>query len=306
MVPNWRNLVWLPENELARFDVAGVNLACAEGLPGLESFDSEACLRTIEEWAERVSWTTVKKLRLFEAHPERFYNSRDYFRVLTLVTVLQRDCGVRYNPAKISHDAPFTPLETFLFGITHGDGGTCATMPVLYVAVARRLGYPLVLVSAKGEKATHLFARWVDPGGHFNIEATAEGLQCPPDEHYRTGQYRLTADEEEKGAFLRSQSPRAELAGFLMERAFSWQDVGRHRRVVEAMGWACALEPKNQFYLNRFKASLNNWTRALEARKPAIFPRLMIKAETRRFPVTLPVEFEQDILGLESYREHSE
>ncbi len=300
MVPNWRNVVWLTEEELARLDVATLNLACAEGLPGLESFDPEACLRRIDEWTEKVSWTTVKKLRLFESHPERFYHSRDYFRVLTLVTVIQRDCGVRYNPAKISHDAPFTPEDTFLYGITHGEGGTCATMPVLYAAVGRRLGYPLALVTAKGDRATHLFARWDDPGGHFNIEATSDGLKCPPDEHYRNGLYRLTAEEEEKGGFLRSQSRRAELAGFLMERAFCWQDVGRHRRVVEAMGWACALEPKNQFYLNRFKASLNDWTRTLDGRKPAHFPKLLIKAETRRLPVTLPLEFEQDILGLQA------
>ena len=61
----------------------------------------------------------------------------------------------------------------FIHGIIDGPGGTCASMPVLYVAVGRRLGYPLKLVEARG----HLLLRWDDPLGQrlgtpdvFNVE----------------------------------------------------------------------------------------------------------------------------------------
>ncbi len=39
--------------------------------------------------------------------------------------------------------------------IADDNGGTCVSMPVLYTAVARRLGYPVKLVLAKG----HAFCR---------------------------------------------------------------------------------------------------------------------------------------------------
>ncbi len=45
-------------------------------------------------------------------------------------------------------------------------------MPVLYVAIGRRLGYPLELVTTKG----HVFACWEDSNDRFNIEGTNEGL----------------------------------------------------------------------------------------------------------------------------------
>jgi hypothetical protein len=43
---------------------------------------------------------------------------------------------------------------------------------VLYVAIGRRLGYPLKLVECKG----HLFVRWEDAKERFNIEGTSRGL----------------------------------------------------------------------------------------------------------------------------------
>jgi hypothetical protein len=55
----------------------------------------------------------------------------------------------------------------FLHGLTQGRGGTCLSMPVAYVAVGRRLGYPLKLVTAKG----HLFARWESLDGKERLTA---------------------------------------------------------------------------------------------------------------------------------------
>lgn len=43
---------------------------------------------------------------------------------------------------------------------------------MLYVAIGRRLGYPLKLVECKG----HLFVRWEDAKERFNIEGTSRGL----------------------------------------------------------------------------------------------------------------------------------
>ena len=73
-------------------------------------------------------------------------------------------------------------------------------MPVLYVAVGRRRGYPLKLVEAP----THLFFRWEDPDGErfnvpevFNVEGTGHGISFHPDDYYRIWPREWTACREE-------------------------------------------------------------------------------------------------------------
>jgi hypothetical protein len=52
--------------------------------------------------------------------------------------------------------------------------GTCSSMPVLYVTLGRRLGYPVKLVTAKA----HLFVRWEQTGERFNLSKnmTSDGI----------------------------------------------------------------------------------------------------------------------------------
>src|SRR5438093_12768822 len=44
---DWRELCRLSDEELANFDIAELNLACARGLPGMERFDFDRCLAII-------------------------------------------------------------------------------------------------------------------------------------------------------------------------------------------------------------------------------------------------------------------
>lgn len=61
-----------------------------------------------------------------------------------------------------------------------GGRGTCSSLPPLYVAIGRRLGYPLKLVKS----FAHLFARWDNGAGErFNIECTARQFVSHPDEY---------------------------------------------------------------------------------------------------------------------------
>src|SRR5437879_2452534 len=76
----------------------------------------------------------------------------------------------------------------------------------------------------------------------------------------------ITPDMENKGLFLRSKSPREELAGFLMERFHCWKQLGNFRPSVEAAAWASALVPRNVFFSSTLKMALNGWHRALTAR----------------------------------------
>ena len=113
-VPHWRKLVWLSDVVLSRYDIAAVNLACAEGLPGAEQIDFGYCLYKLDDWADRVKEYTTLLMPQFRRKPKEYENSEAYFRTLAMITVLQRDCGVRYNSAKIPDDAPFDTADTFI------------------------------------------------------------------------------------------------------------------------------------------------------------------------------------------------
>jgi len=149
-------------DSLADIDIAEMNLLCAAGLPGTDEIDVDKLLATLDDWAERVKSETDRNLYIFQRNPSEYKNSEAYFRAMMLVTVLQKDLGVRYNPARI-RDVDFKrPEDLFIHGmIDSGNGGTCVSMPVLYAAVGHRLGYPLKLVLAKA----HVFVRWDDAGG---------------------------------------------------------------------------------------------------------------------------------------------
>ena len=212
----------MSDEELASCDIAELNLTLALGLPGAESLDVPACLETLDAWAELVRLETAHCWPRFLNSPTEFDHSPRQFRMLVLVTVLQRDLGVRYNPA--CREGPYDATDSrnqFIHGSLLGLGGTCASLPVLYAAIGRRLGYPLQLAAAK----EHLFVRWEEPGGErFNIEATMLGFLPLDDEHYHTSPMPLTEDELQSGLFLRSLAPREELALFFDQRGRCWLD----------------------------------------------------------------------------------
>src|SRR5690606_11180657 len=115
--------------------------------------------------------------------------------------------GVHYQEDGLNVDYNDARYPTIV-GMMRGDaGGNCASMPVLYVAVGRRLGYPVSLVLGK----THIFARWdgtAESGSNdrrpayrtrFNIEGTNPVLSTHPDDYYRNWPYPISDAEVAQG-----------------------------------------------------------------------------------------------------------
>ena len=256
---------WLSLNpeSLAGLDLAAVNLACAEGLTGAEELPVNSVLDALDQWAARVREETQRNLPKFWRNPAEYQNSEAYFRVLVLVTVLQQDCGVRYNPERIASPDFSDSRDLFLHGLMQGQGGTCVSMPVAYVAVGRRLGYPMKLVTAKA----HLFARWESPDGkaRLNLEATSQGLNCFPDEYYHRWPVPMTPQEIASGQYLKSLTPVEELAVFLSARGHCLEVSGRLAEAQVAHAHAHALAPQNPAYLAflaaAVKKELPDWQR---------------------------------------------
>jgi hypothetical protein len=246
-------LLALSPTELAQCDLARMNLLCAQGLAGEEKIDVERCLATLDEWAKQVNAETDRHRHRFRAHPEQFENSEGYFRLLMMAVVVCEDFGVRYNPARISpaslnaDDDHFfaDPHDVFLHGLL-GERrmGTCSSMPVLYVALGRRLGYPVKLVPTKA----HLFVRWDGGGERFNVEATGKGMNRYDDAHYRQWPFPVSEEEMKRDGYLKSLSAAEELAVFLSLRGNCLREAGRRAEAATCYAQASRLAPEARAY----------------------------------------------------------
>lgn len=209
--------------QLEKCDIAEMNLLCAQELPGSENLDVSKTLAIIDSWAQHVKSETERNFHRFREAPAAFGNSEAYYRMLCLVTVLQQDFHIRYNPKLIDVvGQPWKPdtvflassKNVFIHGLIEDRLGTCATMPVLYVAIGRRLGYPVSIASAK----MHLYVIWDGNGERLNFEGSGLGMGVYPDEHYKQWPFPLTEEEPKSGEYLCPMNGAEALAAFLMSR----------------------------------------------------------------------------------------
>jgi hypothetical protein len=295
-VLSWQTLVPLPNPELARVDIAAVNQACAEGLPGADHFDWDRGWRTLDDMAKSSGRFTSGMMPHFRAGRCDYAESERKFRVQVMITHLQRDLGVRYHPGRIAEDAVFQPEDSFLYGILDGEGGTCGNLPVLYAAIGRRLDYPIMLANTR----QHLYCRWDGgvPGIEtFNIDASGHGVSFFPDEHFRTGKYEMPLKQYEACGYGRTQSPREELAGFLLQRGIAWAKLKNFAEAVTALAWAHELSPLPQ-HVQCTAEAMGEWKRQVQARLPSrLFPKLDLGLPAPHFR-RMPREVERELMGL--------
>lgn len=213
-------LMKLSPAELDHCDIARMDLLCAQGLPGAENFNIPHMLATLDQWAAHVKAETNRNLHRFYENPKNFNSSEAYFRMEFFVTVMQEDYGVHYDPALMDPSVPDKVFcadsrNLFIHGLIGPERtGTCSSMPVLYVAVARRMGYPLYLATAKG----HLLTQWDDGKERFNVEGTSWGFSDHSDEFYREWPEPISDEEMKQNRYLRPLSGAEELSIFLQNR----------------------------------------------------------------------------------------
>jgi regulator of sirC expression with transglutaminase-like and TPR domain len=173
--------------------------------------------------------------------------------MIMLAVVLSEDFHVQYTPNKIGNavdarigDGFFTDAhDVFLHGLTDPKRqGTCSSLPVLQVAIGRRLGYPLKLVTAKG----HLFVRWEDSRERFNIEAAGKGVNRFSDDYYRHWPLEISEAEVKAERYLKSLSSPEELAVFLSIRGMCLNEAKSYREAAECFAGAARLAPGCRSY----------------------------------------------------------
>jgi hypothetical protein len=242
-----------PAVDLERTDVALLNLLCTQGLPGADGVNVDECLRTLYQWAERIKTETQRHHYRFRKNPAEFDHSEGYFRMLMMAVVLYEDFGVRYNPAlalspdQLSKGDHFfaDSQDVFLHGLLGPKRlGTCSSMPVPYVSLGRRLGYPLKLVTT----TAHLFVRWEGAGERFNLEATGRGMNRYDDAHFKQWPFPVTAEEVNAEGYLKSLTAAEELAVFLSIRGQCLMEARRTAEAATTYAEAVRLAPASRGY----------------------------------------------------------
>ena len=127
-----------------------MNLLCAKDLPGAESLSIDEGLSTLDQWAQHVRSETDRNYHHFRENPAYYYNSEAFYKMLMMAVVVYEDFGVRYDPKWIA-SPPENQTDDHFFAdsrdiLIHGmlgpeHMGTCSSMPILYIALGRRLGY---------------------------------------------------------------------------------------------------------------------------------------------------------------------
>jgi len=264
-------------DELSKQDLALLNLRCAEGLPGAEDLDIDRTLATLDQWAARVRSETNRNLYKFRQQLTEEGETEAHYRMGLLVTVLQQDFGVKYNPERIEEPDFTQSKDLFIHGMVDCDnGGTCVSMPVLYTAIARRLEYPVYLVSAK----EHVLCRWDGEGERFNIEATNQGMNTFGDDHYMEWPRKITKAEVDRGLYLKSLSNAEAFSMFLASRGHCWQDNKNLPEASVAYALAAKHSPKHpvyEYFLTRLVGS--------QARRPQLTDTIqMMRSQRRPYP----------------------
>jgi hypothetical protein len=225
-------LLALKPEQLEGTDIALMSLLCAEGLPGAEDLNVRGCLATLDQWAQHAKREIDRNYHRFREDPAYYYHSEAFYKMLMLAVVVYEDFGIRYNPKWIAPPSEMRGNDHFFADsrdiLIHGmigpqRMGTCSSMPVLYIALGRRLGYPLKLVTTK----QHLFMRWDSRTERFNMDATGKGLDKYDDEYYKKWPFPITEQEIKEQDYLKALSSREELSVFLGIRGACLTEAGR-------------------------------------------------------------------------------
>lgn len=255
-----------------------MNLLCAEALPGAENLNVEESLATLDQWTQHIKSETDRNYHHFKQDPKNYYNSEAFYKMLMMAVVLYEDYNIRYNPKWIASPETVRGDDHFFADsrdiLIHGmigpqRMGTCSSMPVLYIALGRRLGYPLKLAKAKG----HLFVRWDSPLEKFDMDATGKGLNRFDDAYFKTWPFPLTEAEIKEEDYLKSLSPREELSVFLSIRGACQTDNGQLGDALASFNLAYRYVPTwkgNEVTLAQARHRLRRPTIIVQQMNPAI------------------------------------
>jgi hypothetical protein len=252
------DLIAMTNAELARVDPVEMDLIVARGIPELAGIDIGKYRRTVDQWAAQIAAANKWSERYSKDDPT-YKVSREFWMAGGMAVALAGPSfGIKYTAEELD---PGRPEQQFVHGVIDKRRGTCATMPVLYLGIAHRLGWPMHAVVS----GDHMWTRWDDGrkgGQRFNLEATnskSDGgigsFSSPTDAEYAKALG--TPDSSiRSGSDLTSLTPRQMLGVFIQGRAGYWAAHERWDEAERDLLLAVSCFPENRD-LQQFLANAN-------------------------------------------------
>lgn len=249
--PTLESLAAMSDAELGKVDPIVVNLVVARGITGWEKLDIKKYVKQVDEWAAKINEAS-NIAEQYERDTELYKHSPKLWRAGGMAIALAGSLGhIHYTTENLS---PAHPEQSFVNGLIDTQRGTCASMPILFLGVAHRLGWPMHAVVSRD----HMWTRWDEgePGPndgkeYFNLEATDAASKDG------MGKFSSPSDEEmakfvgtpreliDNGSDFGSLTPRQTLAVYLQARVAYWQATGKHVNAIKDAKLAVSLFPKN-------------------------------------------------------------
>jgi hypothetical protein len=232
---------WLLKSdaELDKADLLELNLLVAKGLPEYSSLDIAACKQQLDKWAGEIRAVLAEDQHTFERAREK-WGTRKRFELAVMGSVLMEDHQVRYVD-KLDHG---NADHKFSCGVLKNNTGTCATLPVIWTALGRRLGHTLSIALMP----EHLYCIVQDGSATINIETTGTAhLSMNSDEKLR----KMCPPELVKnGTYLRMLSNREMIAVFIGLRGEVWDTRGDVEKALSDYLRAHEISPGNSVIAN--------------------------------------------------------
>jgi regulator of sirC expression with transglutaminase-like and TPR domain len=157
-------------------------------------------------------------------------------RIRVLNTVIHQMEGIHYDRSPLARSRQD---YYFLNGILDTKQGICYSLPLLYIAVAQRLGYPLYPVLAPD----HIFVRYVDPAfTEQNVETTSGGKYFP-DQHYIKA-FAVSQRGLKSGSYLRTLTYRQFLGHMMAASAVFHGRNAATPKTIAYLEKAAQLDPR--------------------------------------------------------------
>jgi hypothetical protein len=284
-----RDLVAMSDAELEAMDPLVMNIVVAKELPELAKIDIGEYSRIVDGWAVRIGKGLAATERA-ESGTELYKHDPDLWRAGGMaISLAGPSVGISYTrDVNLSNHA-----DLFVPGLIDTRRGTCSNLPVVFMAVGYRLGWPIKAVVA----SDHMWCRWDDGKKRFNLEATSntsDGQQgtfsSPPDDAYRAD-FKIPPMAEAVRSDLVTLTARQTLGVYLQQRAGYWRAKGKLSNAESDLHLALHCFPENRDIFRALLAAMDE--RAKELFTPEESTQLFSWIQKTELRAKRPIDWDQ-------------
>jgi len=243
----------MSDAELERLDVIRMNLIVAKEV------DPDIDIRFFEKYFDALAAYAKYQIDTlepaFDADTSPYKSSKEIWKCAVLWEIVTEDFGIGYLQEGISGLDHTQPWQKFVHGVVTRKQGTCCNLPVIYLALGQRLGFPIRAAMAP----RHTYLQWVyADGSHVNFDVTSrKGMMVDSDANIREADINTCPDFYQEHVF-RAMSARELLGSFLRNLGDVYAARKYLRHAVVAYSNALFCYPDNPVLKTMVVAALHD------------------------------------------------